>query len=153
MPIRATPLPTRAELTYAQMFQEIARRYDLDWRMLAAQAYVESKFDTMALGRDGDLGLMQVLPRTWQEWAPAVDVDNPFDAYSNTLVAATYLDYLRNQLGQQGYPETRWMLVAYNWGPDKLSRFLADGNSWDNLPPSLQSYANEILRITESLPQ
>jgi len=30
---------------YAQMFQEIGTQYDLDWRMLAAQAYVESSLD------------------------------------------------------------------------------------------------------------
>ncbi len=29
-------------MTYAQMFQEIAGRYDLDWRQLAAQGYVRA---------------------------------------------------------------------------------------------------------------
>ena len=123
----ANQSPDRSTLTYAQMFQEIALRYDLDWRMLAAQAYVESRFDTLALGSNGDLGLMQVLPRTWKEWAPAVDVNDPFDAYSNVLVAGVYLDYLRSYLGAGGVAEVRWMLVAYNWGPDKLNTFLADG--------------------------
>ena len=144
--------PDRSTLTYAQMFQEIALRYDLDWRMLAAQAYVESRFDTLALGSDGDLGLMQVLPRTWKEWAPAVDVNDPFDAYSNVLVAGVYLDYLRSYLGPSGASEVRWMLVAYNWGPDKLNTFLAEGNDWEALPENLKQYADDILRIAESIP-
>ncbi len=144
--------PDRSDLTYAQMFQEVALRYDLDWRMLAAQAYVESSFDTLALGSDGDLGLMQVLPRTWKEWAPAVDVNDPFDAYSNVLVAGIYLDHLRSTLSRNGYPEARWMLVAYNWGPDKLNTFLAEGNGWEDLPESVSRYAGDILRIAESVP-
>ncbi len=150
--VGASPTPDRSDLTYAQMFQEVALRYDLDWRMLAAQAYVESSFDTLALGSDGDLGLMQVLPRTWKEWAPAVDVNDPFDAYSNVLVAGVYLDYLRSTLSRTGYPEARWMLVAYNWGPDKLNIFLAEGNGWDDLPDSVRRYAGDILRIAESIP-
>jgi membrane-bound lytic murein transglycosylase F len=150
--VDSSPTPDRSELTYAQMFQEVALRYDLDWRMLAAQAYVESRFDTLALGNDGDLGLMQVLPRTWKEWAPAVDVNDPFDAYSNVLVASIYLDYLRSNLSRNGYSEARWMLIAYNWGPEKLNTFLAEGNDWDDLPDSVRRYAGDILRIAESIP-
>ena len=59
-PRAAAPAP----YTYAEMFQQVALTYDLDWRLLAAQAYVESGFDTLALGADGDMGLMQVLPST-----------------------------------------------------------------------------------------
>jgi len=151
-PVDSPPTPDRSELTYAQMFQEVALRYDLDWRMLAAQAYVESRFDTLALGSDGDLGLMQVLPRTWKEWAPAVDVNDPFDAYSNVLVAGIYLDYLRSNLSRNGYPEARWMLIAYNWGPEKLNTFLAEGNGWNDLPDNVRRYADDILRIAESIP-
>ena len=113
------PAPAaRAEtFTYAEMFQEIGSRYELGWRMLAAQAYVESSFDSLALGPDGDLGLMQVLPQTWHEWAPVVDASDPFDSYSNVVVAAAYLDYLRTLLAERGHSDLRWVLVAYNWGP------------------------------------
>ena len=139
-------------LTYAQMFQEIALRYDLDWRALAAQAYVESSFDALALGNDGDMGLMQILPPTWREWAPAVEANDPFDAYSNALVAAAYLDYLRTLLGKRGLPEIRWMLVAYNWGPDKLAEFLDGGGTWESLPATRRRYADDILRIAATIP-
>ena len=90
--------------------------------MLAAQAYIESGFDSLALSDAGAMGLMQVLPDTWREWAQPVEASDPFDAYSNVLVAGVYLDYLRSDLAGKGYPDTQWMLVAYNWGPDKLRR-------------------------------
>jgi membrane-bound lytic murein transglycosylase F len=141
-----------APLTYAQMFQSVGAQYDLDWRMLAAQAYIESSFDALALSSAGAMGLMQVLPSTWREWAPAVGASDPFDSYSNVQVAAVYLDYLRTQLAQQGHPEKEWMLVAYNWGLDRVNDFLASGGAWQELPDARRKYAEDILRIAQTLP-
>lgn len=154
----AAPAPARAtvgeggQLTYAQMFQEIGTQHDLDWRMLAAQAYVESSFDSLALSNAGAMGLMQVLPDTWREWAPAANASDPFDSYSNVQVAAVYLDYLRSRLSAQGHPEKEWMLVAYNWGPDRLNDFLAGGGAWTDLPDARRRYAEDILRIAQTIP-
>ena len=139
-------------LTYAQMFQEVGTQYDLDWRMLAAMAYVESSFDSLALSSAGAMGLMQVLPNTWREWAPAVNASDPFDSYGNVQVAAVYLDYLRSWLSARGHAEKEWMLVAYNWGPDRLNDFLASGGVWRELPAAQQRYAEEVLRITQTIP-
>jgi hypothetical protein len=150
-PLVVAPPPT-AGMTYAQMFQEIAGRYDLDWRQLAAQGYVESGFDAAAVGRQGSLGLMQIQPATWQEWAPIVDATDPFDSYSSVLVAAVYLDYLRAELGKRGFPQTEWMLAAYNWGPDRTLDLLASGGAWDDLPPEVREYAADVLRIAQSIP-
>lgn len=144
--------PPGGPMTYAQMFQTIAAQYDLDWRILAAQAYVESGFDSLALSSAGAMGLMQVLPTTWREWAPVVGVNDPFDSYSNVQVAAIYLDYLRTQLARQGRPEKEWMLVAYHWGIDRLSAFLAEGGDWQTLPELHRRYAEDILRIARTLP-
>jgi len=150
-PVRAASTGQEA-LTYGQMFQEIALQYDLDWRLLAAQAYVETGLDALALGNDGDMGLMQVLPSTWREWAPAVGAKDPFDAYSNTLVASAYLDYVRAELGKKGYPQAQWMLVAYNWGPDRLKNFLDEGGTWEQLPAVRARYATDILNIARTIP-
>lgn len=158
-PIIAAPTPALARadagsapMTYAQMFQAVGAQYDLDWRMLAAQAYIESSFDTLALSNAGAMGLMQVLPATWREWAPAVGASDPFDSYSNVQVAAIYLDYLRTQLAQQGHPEKEWMLVAYHWGLDRVNDFLASGGNWQDLPDARRKYAEDILRIAQTLP-
>lgn len=147
-----TNAATPQSMTYAQMFQEIGLRYDLNWRMLAAQAYVESSFDSLALGSHGDLGLMQIVPPTWREWAPVVEASDPFDSYSNVLVAAVYLDHLRTALSKRGHPEREWMLVAYNWGPEKVFQHLDSGGGWDDLEPQRRQYVEEILRLAETIP-
>ena len=150
-PVAAAPSANAATMTYEQLFRTVGAQYEIDWRILAAQAYVESSFNPLALGSKGDLGLMQVLPSTWKEWAPRVDVADPFDTYSNVVVAAAYLDYVRNTFASQGYTDAEWMLVAYNWGPNQLRGFLNEGNKWDDLAPARQKYARDILRIAESL--
>lgn len=144
----ATPTP----MTYATLFHEVAQQYGLNWRVLAAQAYVESGFDSVALGAQGDLGLMQILPATWHEWAPTLDVADPFDSYSNVLVGAAYLHYLHSLLSERGYPEMEWALVAYNWGIDKVLTHLESGKGWQELAPIRQRYATEILRLAETIP-
>jgi hypothetical protein len=150
--VASAPATNASALTYGQMFQEIALEFDLDWRLLAAQAYVETGLDALALGNDGDMGLMQVLPGTWREFAPKVGAADPFDAYSNTLVASVYLDYVRGELGKRGYPQAQWMLVAYNWGPDRLITFLEEGGTWEGLPAVRQQYATDIIKIARTIP-
>ena len=106
----------------------------------------------MALSGAGAMGLMQILPETWREWAPAADASDPFDAYASTLVAAVYLDHLRSELRRDGRTEPQWMLVAYNWGPDRLREFLAAGNTWESLPEARRQYAADVLRIAKTIP-
>lgn len=150
--VAPTPATAPHKMTYQQMFQEIGRRYDLNWRMLAAQAYVESSFDSNALGQKGALGLMQIMPNTWREWSAVVKSPDPFDSYSNVLVAAVYLDYLRTTLAQHGHAQVEWMLVAYNWGIDKVLRHLDNGLGWDDLPSESRQYAQDIMRVAETIP-
>lgn len=142
----------QGEITYEAMFREVGQRYGLDWRILACQAYYESEFDPLAVGMNQDAGLMQILPGTWEEWAPRVGVTDPHDPYSNVLVAAAYLAFLRDHFAALGYDDERWMLVAYNWGPYNLQQFLDDGGRWTSVPKARRVYALDILRAKEELP-
>jgi soluble lytic murein transglycosylase-like protein len=146
------PQANGANLTYGEMFKDVASQFDLDWRLLAAQAYLESGFDSLALSGQGDMGLMQIRPGTWNEWAPTVEASDPFDSYSNVLVGAAYLNHLREQLSTRGFPQQEWMLVAYNWGPDKVFDHLDAGGTWESLELERRQYADDILRIAASIP-
>ena len=44
------------------------------------------------------------------------------------------------------------MLIAYNWGPDKLDGYLRTGGTWDGLGPELQGYVLDVMRTAESIP-
>jgi soluble lytic murein transglycosylase-like protein len=146
IPPTATPA-----LTYEEIFQKIALQYGLDWRILAALAYQESRMNPLAMGRDNDMGLMQILPSTWNEWAPKVGVSDPFDPYSNALVAAAYLAYLRDYCRVRGYGEMHWMLIGYNWGPQNLRQLFESKGGLAEVPEKQRQYASVIMEATSGV--
>jgi soluble lytic murein transglycosylase-like protein len=140
----------RQQTAYEQMFQEIGARYRLDWRILEALAYRESHMNFRATGAARDMGLMQIIPSTWNEWAPKVGVHDPFDPYSNILVATAYLAFVREVCIEFGYADPHCMLVGYNWGPGQLAYFLDRGGTWDQIPVAQRDYALSILRLAKA---
>jgi hypothetical protein len=138
------------EMTYEAMFKEIAQDHNLDWRLLAEQAYQESRLDPLAMGDANEIGLMQILPATWNEWAPKVGASDPWDPYSNVLVAADYLVFLKEYCGDMGYPGDDCMLIAYNWGPYNVRQLFDNGGSWAQVPAEIRRYVLDILQATEA---
>lgn len=60
--IRLTP---RGALSpFDAIFKAAAKKYDWDWKMLAAVAFIESRFNPNARGFGGAYGLMQFMPNT-----------------------------------------------------------------------------------------
>ncbi|MBD3322215.1 MAG: transglycosylase SLT domain-containing protein [Chitinivibrionales bacterium] len=53
--------------SYDKIMKKYSRKYDLDWRMVAAQTYQESKFNPDARSWVGAVGLMQIMPATGNE--------------------------------------------------------------------------------------
>ncbi len=140
------------EMTYQQMFKKVAAQYGLDWRILAEIAYQESRFNPWAIGRRNEIGLMQIRPSTWNEWAPQVGVFDPYDPYSNVQVAAAYLLYIKNYCRARGYTEEYWMLAGYNWGPNNLRQLFQQQGGWDQVPERPRQYALRIMRLGPESP-
>ena len=137
-------------MAYEDICQKIAAEFQLDWHLLVEQAYRESRFDPLAVGKANDMGLMQILPANWNDWAPKVGAFDPFDPESNIRVAAALLAWLRDQLSKQGRPESYWMLAAYNWGIGNVLKLLKAGDTWLQVPPERQAYANDIILAAEA---
>jgi membrane-bound lytic murein transglycosylase MltF len=51
------------------MFRKYGGQYNLDWMLMAAQGYQESRLDQNARSHVGAIGVMQVMPATGQELA------------------------------------------------------------------------------------
>ncbi len=145
--------PRRSRSAIRPCFKKSPGEYGLSWQILAAQAYVESRLDPLAVGRDGDMGLMQIIPSTWGQWAPKAGVDpaTPYDGYANVRVGAAYLAYLRGELTKDGHPEDAWALAAYNWGLKNVRGVLTGGQGWDGLPKKQQQYVTDILNLAGSI--
>ncbi|MBR6656124.1 MAG: transglycosylase SLT domain-containing protein [Alistipes sp.] len=64
-PKEVIPLPPPPPLViskYDALFKEVAEKYNMDWRFLAAVANAESRFTNNAVSPAGAVGLMQIMP-------------------------------------------------------------------------------------------
>lgn len=100
---------------FDNIFRKHAPNIDWDWRLLAAQAYTESKFNPKARSFAGARGLMQIMPKTGR----AFGLRNPTDPESSVATAVKYIAYLDNYLAEKIPDETerqKFILAAYNGG-------------------------------------
>lgn len=138
--------PASINGNYDHLFKKIAPKYKLSWQLMRAQAKIESGLNPYAVGRDNDRGLMQIIPSTWNQFAPQVEATNPFDPEENITVAAVYLSYVRGRCRSGGYAELGCMLLAYNWGPNNTLRLYETCGTWRCAPARQQRYVGDILR-------
>jgi murein DD-endopeptidase MepM/ murein hydrolase activator NlpD len=112
-----------------------AQEFGLEWQLLASQAWAESSFNPEAESHAGAMGLMQIMPKTWDERAPKIGASAPFHAGDSARVAADYMVWLLKQTGGSEYDA----LAAYGWG---IGNWLNDPN---NIPEQWGDYASKII--------
>ncbi|HET6984827.1 MAG TPA: transporter substrate-binding domain-containing protein [Myxococcaceae bacterium] len=117
--------------SFDPLFRKYAQVYGFDWRLLAAQAYQESRFDPQAKSLAGALGLFQVLPRTAKELGFSRPEDPEEGAAAGIKHLARMADRLETTLPVQ--QRMRFALAAYNcgWGHLADARQLARAKSLD----------------------
>ncbi len=122
---------------YDSLFQVHADSLAWDWKLLAAVAYKESRFDTSAISYAGAGGLMQMMPAT----AALMGVSNLGGVDGHIQGAAKYLGRL-DQIWRKEVPapaqRLKFVLAAYNAGPghvkdaQRLAKELGlDPDRWD----------------------
>jgi len=99
---------------YEYAFRRAARRAGIDWYMLAAISYQESKWSNSARSPTGVRGIMQLTQQT----AKFLGVDDRMDMKQSIDAAASYISQLRARLPEKiKEPERTWFAVAaYNVG-------------------------------------
>jgi membrane-bound lytic murein transglycosylase F len=95
-------------------FETAARDTGLNWRLLAALGYQESRWRPAAVSPRGAQGVMMLMPIT----AKKMGVTNVFSADENILAGARYLLYMRERVPKRiGDPDRTWLaMAAYNIG-------------------------------------
>lgn len=99
---------------YDEIIKKAAERHDLDWVLLAAQVYQESRFDPQAESWAGARGLMQIMPATAKE----LGIENPENPAQSVNAGAAYLAQMRERVGEAATESDRlkMALAAYNCG-------------------------------------
>lgn len=122
---------------------------DLVWSII----YEETYFSPWKIGKDGEIGLMQVTPTVGREWATQTGMrelerqmaSDPqsllSDPERNIQIGCWYLEKIYGQFQDKPEPETR-MIAAYNAGPSRAVE-------WSRTPGNggVQSGAEFINRI------
>ncbi len=125
----------------ADLFREYGREYDLDWLMLIAQAYQESRLDQSARSPAGAIGVMQLLPATGAE----MGVGDITELENNIHAGARYVRWMIDRYyadePMDGDNRLLFALASYNAGPRRVremrreaERIGLDPNEWfDNV--------------------
>lgn len=99
---------------YDDLARRYGRKYGIDWRLILAQMYQESRFDPAARSWAGARGLLQVMPRTGAE----LGVEDLWDPEQNIHAGVRYLAHLLRRF-EPTLPmrqRVRFALAAYNAG-------------------------------------
>ena len=120
---------------------EASRRYDVPERWIREVMRVESggqiyQDGELITSRAGAMGLMQVMPETYDELRARYDLDaDAYDPHNNVLAGAAYLREMYDIYGSPGF------LAAYNAGPKRLDDYLANVRP---LPDETRRYVSMI---------
>jgi soluble lytic murein transglycosylase len=137
-----------------------AQRYGLEPALVKAVVWRESRFNPKALGRVGEIGLMQLREEAAREWAEAERIrgfahEDCFDPATNTLAGTWYLKKLTRRYLQTDNP-LAYALADYNAGRGNVlkwnkgsaatnSAVFIDGIGF----PSTRTYVRSVLRRYE----
>jgi membrane-bound lytic murein transglycosylase F len=120
---------------YRKQFQAAQATTGIDWRLIAALAYQESKWDPLATSFTNVRGMMMLTEDT----ADRMGVDNRLDTGQSIRAGARYLSTMSDELPDEiQEPDRTWFaLAAYNLGMGHFNagrtiakRLKRDSTSW-----------------------
>ena len=118
----------------------LCEEYVVDPAIVFAVIERESSYNENTVGDNGEaFGLMQIQPKWHMERMLRLGVTNLMDPYQNVKVG---IDYLA-EMYELGEYSTRFMLMAYNGGPDYAERKMRD--------QEISEYARAVIEISRSL--
>jgi membrane-bound lytic murein transglycosylase F len=100
---------------YDPLIKQYAADLRWDWRLLASQAYQESRFKPAARSWAGATGLLQLMPATARQFG----VTNPLDPTDNVQGAVKFLKWLQGYWASRVPDENerlKFVLASYNCG-------------------------------------
>lgn len=121
--------------------------------LVDAIIHQESRGNSNAKSPAGAMGLMQIMPKTWEEWSQKLGIPNadPFNPEHSKQVGTAYIDWLKGKFGG----DIPLALASYNFGIGNVLKQLklaADQGlprTWDSIagsvPKETSTYVKNIL--------
>jgi membrane-bound lytic murein transglycosylase MltF len=106
----------------AKVFQKYGDQYHIDWLLMTAQGYQESRLDQNKKSKVGAIGVMQIMPATGKDLKVG-DINN---VDNNINGGVKYIRYLIEQYyGKEQMTDLNKVLfafAAYNAGPTRIAQ-------------------------------
>lgn len=138
---------------YASTVKKYSEKYSVPQELVYAVIKTESNFKSDAVSSAGAIGLMQMLPETY-EWlalrlGERAEAALLYDPETNIRFGTYYLQYLYSRFGS-------WerAIIAYNWGEGNFSEFIAKNGytegSFSSIPVTeTRNYVKRVLDAKE----
>ncbi len=138
--IAAVSLCTVFPNKYAEPLNAAADEFGLDRALVRSVVWAESKFDRRAQSDKGAMGLMQLMPETFEHCRNSLRIktDDIFDVETNLRCGCYYLSTLSDRFDGN----MTAALVAYNAGEAHAKKFIAGAPAY----PETQKYLKDIER-------
>lgn len=121
---------------------QAAQRFGIAEHWIWSVIRVESAGRIRATSSAGAMGLMQLMPATWDALRTKYGLGNdPYDAHDNIMAGAAYLREMHDRYGPTG------MLAAYNAGPGRYEDHLLRGRP---LPSETITYMAKLAPMVGS---
>jgi len=135
---------------------EESNKYEIDPVFIASIIKTESAFNPSAIGTFGEIGLMQLMPKTAEYIAHKIKMKKfngaktLRDPIKNIKIGAAYLNYLREKFDNTAYK----YVPAYNMGPGKLTQSIGKSIRPKTYPAKVikfyEAFYKEIYLTTQS---
>ena len=115
---------------------EASARFDIPERWIREVMRVESSFNPLDTSQVGAMGLMQVMPETYDGLRARYSLgDDAYEPHDNVMAGTAYLREMYDIYGSPGF------LAAYNAGPGRLDDYLTRNRP---LPDETRHYVRKI---------
>jgi membrane-bound lytic murein transglycosylase MltF len=117
------------------IFEKYGQQYGLDFLLVAAQGYQESRLDQSRRSKAGAIGIMQMLPSTARD--ANVGIPDITATENNIHAGIKYLSFVRQRyfedLASDRFNQTLFALASYNAGPARIRalRAKAEAQGYD----------------------
>jgi membrane-bound lytic murein transglycosylase MltF len=126
-------------LSLVALFRKYGAQFNMDWMLMAAQGYQESRLDHSARSRVGAIGIMQVMPETGKELNVGDVRQLEPNIHAGVKYIRTMIDRYYAKEPMSELDRVLFAFAAYNAGPGRIRqlRRLAterglDANIWFN---------------------
>lgn len=108
--------------TLIQYFKKYGDKYNVNWLLMAAQGYQESKLNQAALSPAGAIGVMQIIPSTGKE----LDVGDITEVEANIHAGVKYMRWMIDQYYSKepmsNLDKALFSFASYNAGAGRISK-------------------------------